>query len=71
MQDAPARGRVRAKTGFIDGTSALSGVAHALVGPHARVLDPGRVPVGLDGLNSSCWKPMQDEICLRLVAAAP
>jgi D-alanyl-D-alanine carboxypeptidase/D-alanyl-D-alanine-endopeptidase (penicillin-binding protein 4) len=70
MQDEPARGRVRGKTGFIDGTSALSGVAHALSGRTLVFSILVNYP-SLSGLNSTCWKPMQDELCLRLVAAAP
>jgi serine-type D-Ala-D-Ala carboxypeptidase/endopeptidase (penicillin-binding protein 4) len=57
--------QVRAKTGFIAGTSALSG----LVTTHA-----GRTLVfsilvdypKTDGLNTYCWKPMQDAICKLL-----
>jgi D-alanyl-D-alanine carboxypeptidase/D-alanyl-D-alanine-endopeptidase (penicillin-binding protein 4) len=68
LRASPARGRVHAKTGFIAGTSALCGVAEALDGVRyvfSILVDyPPR-----DGLNSSCWKPMEDEICELLVGA--
>jgi D-alanyl-D-alanine carboxypeptidase/D-alanyl-D-alanine-endopeptidase (penicillin-binding protein 4) len=67
MRSSPARGKVRAKTGWIGGTSALCG----LVEP-----DAGRPLVfailvsypDLPGLNSACFKPMQDAICETLLA---
>jgi D-alanyl-D-alanine carboxypeptidase/D-alanyl-D-alanine-endopeptidase (penicillin-binding protein 4) len=70
MRSGPARGRVRAKTGFIAGTSALSGVVHAESGRSFVFSVLVNYP-NLSGLNTSCWKPMQDEICERLVKAAP
>jgi D-alanyl-D-alanine carboxypeptidase/D-alanyl-D-alanine-endopeptidase (penicillin-binding protein 4) len=70
MRAGPARGRVRAKTGYIGGTSSLSGVARGLAG-HALVFSILVNYPSISGLNSSCWKPMQDELCERLVAAAP
>ena len=70
MTDSPARARVRAKTGFIDGTSALSGVAFA---EHGRAFVFSILveypPSG--GMNTSVFKPMQDEICERLVGGGP
>ncbi|MDP6518622.1 MAG: D-alanyl-D-alanine carboxypeptidase/D-alanyl-D-alanine-endopeptidase, partial [Planctomycetota bacterium] len=68
MTSGPAAGRVRAKTGWIEGASALSGVVE---------LDDGRRRVfsilvsypRLQGLNRSIWKPMQDEICAILAGA--
>ncbi len=68
MGDSVARGRVRAKTGFIDGTSALSGVAQALDGRHFVFSILVNYPDS-GGLNKSVWKPMQDELCERLVEA--
>jgi len=70
MRESPALGRVRAKTGFIGGTSALSGLARAqdetlLVFSILVEYDP------TDGMNTRCFKPMQDEMCARLVEAAP
>jgi len=70
MQDGPARGRVRAKTGFIDGTSALSGVARAASGRSFVFSILVEYP-SLPGLNTRCWKPMQDELCELLVGVAP
>ena len=67
MKGGLARGRVRAKTGFISGTSALSGVAHS-VGGRSFVFSILVNYPNAGGLNSSCWKPMQDELCERLVA---
>ncbi|NUP98016.1 MAG: D-alanyl-D-alanine carboxypeptidase, partial [Planctomycetaceae bacterium] len=66
MGKTVARGRVRAKTGFIDGTSALSGVAEALDGRRFVFSILVNYP-DAGGLNSSVWKPMQDELCVRLV----
>ncbi|MFO1009951.1 MAG: D-alanyl-D-alanine carboxypeptidase/D-alanyl-D-alanine-endopeptidase [Planctomycetota bacterium] len=68
MKDARLAGRVRAKTGFINGTSALSGILDAEDG---RTLVFSILveypPEG--GLNQSVWKPMQDQICGELVRA--
>ncbi|MCY3003399.1 MAG: D-alanyl-D-alanine carboxypeptidase/D-alanyl-D-alanine-endopeptidase [Planctomycetota bacterium] len=66
MGKTVARGRVRAKTGFIDGTSALSGVAEALDGRRFVFSILVNYPDS-GGLNKSVWKPMQDELCVRLV----
>lgn len=70
MKGTPARARVRAKTGFIAGTSALSGVVLALDNRSLVFSILVNYPE-LDGLNASCWKPMQDEICVRLVGGKP
>ena len=61
-----AERRVRAKTGFIGGTSALSGVA---ITEDDRLLVFSilvEYPV-LAGLNRDVWKPMQNSICEALV----
>jgi len=66
MQRDPARGRVRAKTGFIGGTSGLSGVVETLDGRtlcFSILVSYPRV----DGLNTHVWKPLQDRICELLV----
>ncbi|MEO6710812.1 MAG: D-alanyl-D-alanine carboxypeptidase, partial [Planctomycetota bacterium] len=62
MRSAKVKGRVFAKTGFIDGTSALSGIV--------KTRDEGElifsILVNYDefgGLNSSVWKPMEDQVC--------
>ena len=61
-------GKLRAKTGFINGTSALSGTVEAADG---RVLVFSILvqypPQG--GLNTEVWKPMQDAICKELARA--
>lgn len=68
MKDPDLAGRVHAKTGFINGTSALSGIVDA---PDGRTLVFSILvdypPMG--GLNQSCWKPMQDSICAELAGA--
>ncbi|MDP6538556.1 MAG: D-alanyl-D-alanine carboxypeptidase/D-alanyl-D-alanine-endopeptidase [Planctomycetota bacterium] len=65
MNDAPTRGRVRAKTGWIAGTSALSGVVETLA--EKRLVFSILVDYpDLPGLNTHCWKPMADELCAHL-----
>ncbi|MCH2107099.1 MAG: D-alanyl-D-alanine carboxypeptidase, partial [Planctomycetes bacterium] len=66
MGGTGAAGMVRAKSGFINGTSALSGVAMTeserfllfsiLVNYKPKA-----------GLNRAVWKPMQDSICEAIV----
>lgn len=58
--------RVRAKTGFIGGTSALSGLIDDARGRRLAFSILVEYPV-VDGLNTSVWKPMQDRIC-RILA---
>lgn len=62
MKDPLLAGRVHAKTGFINGTSALSGVLDALDGRTLLFSILVEYP-NHGGLNQSCWKPMQDQIC--------
>jgi D-alanyl-D-alanine carboxypeptidase/D-alanyl-D-alanine-endopeptidase (penicillin-binding protein 4) len=66
MRDSPARGRVRAKTGWIGGTSALCGLVEPHVGPPLVFSILVSYP-DLPGLNSACFKPMQDAICETLL----
>ena len=57
--------KVRAKTGFIAGTSALSGLVETRAGRtlvFSILVDYPKT----DGLNTKCWKPMQDSICKLL-----
>ncbi len=65
MREGSAAGRVHAKTGFVNGTSALSGVVETLSGERLvfsiLVSYPHR-----NGLNTNVFKPMQDEICALL-----
>jgi D-alanyl-D-alanine carboxypeptidase/D-alanyl-D-alanine-endopeptidase (penicillin-binding protein 4) len=67
LRGTGAAGRVRAKTGWISGASALTGIARA---------DGERVvlfsilvsyPRELGGLNTRVFKPMQDELVLALL----
>ena len=66
MREAPARGRVHAKTGFIGGTSALAGVVRTLDGRELAFALLVNYPV-VSGLNTSCWKPLGDEVARLLV----
>ncbi len=59
-------GRVRAKTGWIAGASALSGFASTDGGETIAFSILVHYP-NVGGLNTSCWKPMQDGICKVLV----
>jgi D-alanyl-D-alanine carboxypeptidase/D-alanyl-D-alanine-endopeptidase (penicillin-binding protein 4) len=60
-----AHGRVRAKTGTLAGVSALSGIV--LDGLDRELVFSILVEYPrVGGLNSSCWKPMHDEICVAL-----
>jgi D-alanyl-D-alanine carboxypeptidase/D-alanyl-D-alanine-endopeptidase (penicillin-binding protein 4) len=70
MRGQATRGRVRGKTGFIGGTSALSGVATARDGREWVFSILVNYP-DVAGLNTRCWKPMQDRLCERLVAEIP
>jgi len=56
---------VRAKTGFIAGTSALSGLVDTRAGRTLVFSILVEYPT-TDGLNTACWKPMQDSICKLL-----
>lgn len=66
MKEAPVRGKVHAKTGWIEGASALSGFVETEAGDRLVF----SILVGYpraSGLNKYCWKPMQDAICEELV----
>jgi len=65
MKEGVARGRVHAKTGWIEGAGALSGIVETESGGRlcfSILVDYPRVA----GMNRYCWKPMQDEICAEL-----
>jgi len=67
MKNQAAAGHVFAKTGFIDGTSALSGL---VVRPDGRALIFSilvNYPT-IGGLNKGAWKPMQEDMVARLFA---
>ena len=67
LRDTPAQGRVRAKTGFINGTSGLSGVVQTRSGQELAFSILVEYP-SFAGLANSCWKPMQDRICATLAS---
>lgn len=65
MRSPLLRGKVAAKTGWISGTSALSGCVETARGKtlvFSILIDYPR----LGGLNQSCWKPLQDDLCETL-----
>jgi len=66
MRGTSAAGHVLAKTGFIGGTSALSGLAQGQGGRHFIFSILVNYPAKA-GLNTSVWKPMQDSICVAIV----
>jgi D-alanyl-D-alanine carboxypeptidase/D-alanyl-D-alanine-endopeptidase (penicillin-binding protein 4) len=68
MRDPKLAGKVRAKTGFIAGTSALSGLLETKDGRRLVFSILVEYP-NADGLNRSCWKPMEDAICAELAGA--
>jgi len=60
----PADGRVFAKTGWITGVSSLSGYLAPEGGRAAVFSILIEYPPELGGLNTSAWKPLQDELVL-------
>ncbi len=70
MKNGPAAGRVRAKTGFINGVSALSGFVQREDGRTFVFSVLVNYP-HVDGLNANCFKPMQDELCELLASVKP
>jgi D-alanyl-D-alanine carboxypeptidase/D-alanyl-D-alanine-endopeptidase (penicillin-binding protein 4) len=71
MRGTVAEGRVRAKTGWINGVSALSGLAETMAGGELVFSILVEYPAQVGGLNTSVWKPMQDEILVLLVGEGP
>ncbi len=71
MKGTVAEGRVRAKTGWISGVSALSGLAETAAGGEFVFSILVEYPPEAGGLNTSCFKPMQDEILALLVGEGP
>ena len=57
---------MQAKTGWISGASAISGVCETLAGRRFAFSILVRYPASLSGMNRYCFKPMQDQI-LRLL----
>jgi len=67
----PSEGRVAGKTGWISGVSALSGVAEGLSGRTIVFSILVEYPARAGGLNTHCFKPMQDEMGRVLVEELP
>jgi D-alanyl-D-alanine carboxypeptidase/D-alanyl-D-alanine-endopeptidase (penicillin-binding protein 4) len=65
MRGTAAAGRVHAKTGWIRGTSALSGYVDTTGGRRLVFSILVDYP-DVGGLNTTVWKPMQDAICVEL-----
>lgn len=70
MRSGPARGRVRAKTGFVNGASGLSGLVETESGRLLAFSILVNYP-HYDGLNTHAFKPMQDAICEAMVTSVP
>ena len=66
LRGTAAEGRVFAKTGWIAGVSALSGYAVPEGAPPVVFSILIEYPSALGGLNSGCFKPLQDELVLLL-----
>lgn len=62
MRGTPAERRVRAKTGFVNGASSLSGFVETVDGVRLAFSILVNYPP-VSGLNNAAWKPMQDELC--------
>lgn len=71
MTSGAARGRVLGKTGWIRGTSALSGVALPREGAPRIFSILVEYPAGASGLNTRVFKPMHDRIATALVELTP
>jgi PBP4 family serine-type D-alanyl-D-alanine carboxypeptidase len=65
MKKGDLAGRVHAKTGFINGTGALSGLIETREGRRLVFSILVEYP-NIEGLNMRCWKPMEDAICEEL-----
>jgi len=66
LRGTAAEGRVFAKTGWIAGVSCLSGYAEPPRGERAVFSILIEYPESLGGLNTSCFKKLQDELVLLL-----
>ncbi|MFT5288532.1 MAG: D-alanyl-D-alanine carboxypeptidase/D-alanyl-D-alanine-endopeptidase (penicillin-binding protein 4) [Planctomycetota bacterium] len=69
MRGTSAVGRVMGKSGWIRGTSALSGIIRTLDGRELAFSFLIEYPPAVQGLNRSVLKPMMDELCVYLVEA--
>ena len=70
MRGGPAEGRVRAKTGWISGASALSGLAWTVDGRQLVFSLLVSYPREVPGMNTHCFKPLGDDIAAILVGGA-
>ena len=68
MRSTPAQGRVRAKSGWIRGASALSGLATTLEGREVVFSILVDYPIA-SGLNTRVFKPLQEAIVDALVTS--
>ena len=71
FRGTPTAGRVHAKTGWIRGTSALGGFVDALDGRQLVFSILVEYPAAAGGLNTHCFKPMQDELVRILAEETP
>ncbi|MEM7309739.1 MAG: D-alanyl-D-alanine carboxypeptidase/D-alanyl-D-alanine-endopeptidase, partial [Planctomycetota bacterium] len=71
MRGSPAQGRVFAKTGWISGASALSGLERTPSGRQVLFSILVEYPRHVSGMNTHAFKPMQDELVLALFEEAP
>ena len=71
LRGEATRGRVWGKTGWISGVSALSGVLRNVHGDELVFSILVEYPAALGGMNTSIFKPMQDEILTRLCEDRP
>jgi len=62
MRGTRAAGRVRAKTGFVNGASALCGYIDCADGRRYAFAILVNYPQ-VAGLNNTAWKPLQDDLC--------
>lgn len=68
LAEGPYLGKIRAKTGYINGASALSGYA---LTSNGKTLAFSLIFNDFKGSNRYTIKPIQDEICRALVDSAP
>jgi D-alanyl-D-alanine carboxypeptidase len=71
MVGTAAAGRVQGKTGWIRGVSSLSGVCRTLDERELVFSILVEYPAAVGGLNTRCFKPMQDALVSALVEGAP
>jgi D-alanyl-D-alanine carboxypeptidase/D-alanyl-D-alanine-endopeptidase (penicillin-binding protein 4) len=67
MKGSEMKGRVFAKNGWITGASSLSGICYTQSGKRLAFSILIGYPPALGGLNTNCFKPMQDALVTCLV----